>query len=258
MTRALPRTNFNSSGLLRFLADLALVEPTEPGYAFAEKLGLWLDFTDAITLFAVHDESTGSEGSASPSAVPATGRAAAAEFARGRAGLVNSIVKSCTPQGGESRIKLPTPQTGVALEIAAAYEPYRRFYLALQRDMELNVAPLRARLRQTLAQAAPALKQLADLDAALDGILAEREGKLLATLPWLLEKRFEQLLEAHRQTLAASGQADDPALWLQAGGWLAVFCRDLQSVLLAELDLRLQPAQGLMEAFSNEVDKNNE
>jgi hypothetical protein len=39
---------------------------------------------------------------------------------------------------------------------------------------------------------------------------------------------------------------------------LANFCRELQGVLLAELDLRLQPAVGLIEALSNEVSKKNE
>jgi hypothetical protein len=53
-------------------------------------------------------------------------------------------------------------------------------------------------------------------------------------------------------------QPDDPALWMQPGGWLANFCRELQGVLLAELDLRLQPTVGLIEALSNEVGKRNE
>ncbi|MFC3109460.1 DUF3348 family protein [Undibacterium arcticum] len=41
--------------------------------------------------------------------------------------------------------------------------------------------------------ASPRLKQLADLDATFETILRERESKLLATVPVLLKKRFEQL-----------------------------------------------------------------
>ena len=46
MTRAPTRTNFHSSRLIRVLADLAMMETSEPGTAFAEKLALWLDHND--------------------------------------------------------------------------------------------------------------------------------------------------------------------------------------------------------------------
>lgn len=255
MTRALARTNFNSSRLVRFLADLALVEAAEPGYAFAEKLGLWLDFNDAIALYAVHNAST-----AHSPASPSGGRSAAGdvlgeEFVRVRTSLANSITQSCSPQGSGTRIKLPTPEPGAPLEIAAHHEAYRRFHLAHQRDMESKLRPLRVFVREALRRATPALGKLAALDACLDEILSERESRLLATVPSLLEKRFGQLFAAHRQALEDAQQADDPATWTQAGGWLAEFCKDMQVVLLAELDLRLQPTLGLIEAFSNEMAK---
>lgn len=254
MTRALPRTNFNSSRLIRFLADLSVVDAAEPGHAFAERLGRWLDFTDAIALFAVHNAGTAGPQSDKPSGQQSVESVAVGEeFARIRTALVNSITQSCSPTVGQTRIKLPTPVLGVPIEIAAAYEPYRRFYLAHQRDIDLSVRPLRANVRQALSTVSPALKKLADLDAALDEILSDREGKLLAKLPLLLEMRFEQRLKTHRQMLVDTQQADSPALWMQAGGWLRGFCTELQTVLLAELDLRLQPTVGLIEAFSSEI-----
>ena len=48
--------------------------------------------------------------------------------------------------------------------------------------------------------------------------------------------------------LAASGGVDDPARWKQPGGWLHAFERDLQALLQAEIDVRLQPVMGLLEA----------
>lgn len=249
MTRALQRTNFNRSRLTRFLSDRALVDAAEAGQPFAERLGLGLDFTDAIALSAAHRACAAIPPTAAAVASPGVEEA----FARVRSTLTHSITQSCSPNGGGTRIKLPAPQPGVAIEIAADYEPYRRFYLAHQRDMESGVRPLRGQLREALARASPALRKLAVLDAALDGILSARESKALATLPALLEKRFEQLLKAHQQSLLDTRQADDPALWRQAEGWLAVFCKEMQGLLLAELDLRLQPAMGLIEAFSNEA-----
>lgn len=249
----MPRTNFNSSRLIRVLADLSVVDATEPGHAFAERLGRWLDFTDAIALFAVHNASSVGSPDTPSGEQSVVSVAVGEEFARIRAALVSSIRQSCSPKVGQTRIKLPTPTLGVPIEIAAAYEPYRRFYLAHQRDIDLSVRPLRANVRQALSTASSALKKLADLDAALDQILGDRESKLLAKLPLLLERRFEQRLKTHRQMLVDTQQADNPALWMQAEGWLEGFCTELQTVLLAELDLRLQPTVGLIEAFSNET-----
>ena len=248
MTRALPRTNFNSSTLIRVLTDMAVVDAPQSGPAFAEKLGLWLDFTDAIKLFSAHNAATSIAQSAVASVA---GGDVGEEFARVRAAVVKSITTSASPDAGQSRLKLPTPDVAAPIEIAAAYEPYRRYSLAHQRDMELKLGPLRSNVRARLVRTSAELRQLAALDEALDGILSDHESKSLAAVSWLLEKRFEHLLATHRQQLVATGQADNPALWMQAGMWLATFCNELQTVLLAELDLRLQPALGLIEAFSN-------
>ena len=243
----MPGTNFNSSRLIRFLADLSIVDDGGSKQAFAERLGQWLNFADAITLNAAH-------GATSPSAAPAVRSVAttglADEFAAARTAWVNSITASCSPLAGETRIKLPPPPTGAAIE-ALAYEPYRRFYVAHQGEMELAIRPLRGKARQALARSCPRLGQLASLDAALDQVLGARERQLLATVPLLLEKRFAQLAKAHQQRLA--GQPDDPVWSMQPAGWLADFGNELKLVLLAELDLRLQPTVGLIEALSNEA-----
>lgn len=141
------------------------------------------------------------------------------------------------------------------MNLAPTYEPYRRYYLAHQHDMELKVRPLRTKVRNVLAKASPALKQLADLDAALDAILCERESKLLSTVPALLEQRFKQLFKEHQQRLADSEQTDHSEFWMKPGGWLARFCHELQTVLIAELDVRLQPTVGLIETLNNEKTK---
>jgi hypothetical protein len=110
-------------------------------------------------------------------------------------------------------------------------------------------------VRDALARSSPALKKLAVLDATLENILSDRESKLLSTLASLLEKRFTRLFKAHQQALVAVQQADHPERWMEAGAWLARFCTELQTVLLAELDLRLQPIVGLIETFNNEKPK---
>jgi len=253
MTHALPRTDFTSSGLTRLLAGLSIVEASGSRQFPAERLGEWLDVAAAITLHAAH-----SAGGASPRAVPPVVHPGAAvaveeEFGRVRAALADAITTSCSPAGVGTRIRLPTPKADAAPELAAAYGPYRRFHLAHQAEMEPGIRALRSRVRHALAAASTGLRQLAALDEALDRILAGRERQLLATLPSLLERRFQKLLVAHQQALLASGQADAPELWMQPGGWLAAFCEELQAVLIAELDLRLQPTLGLIEALQDEA-----
>lgn len=248
MTRSLPGTNFNSSRLVRFLAELAIVDVAESKQAFAERLGQWLDFADAIALHAAHGN-TSAAAERSGGAEPATSTALTSQFAAARKAWIESITASCSPQAA----KWPTMPPGADIETAAAYEPYRRFHLALQGEMELAIRPWRGKLRQALASTGQRLRQLAVLDGAFDKILGARERQLLAALPALLERRFAQLASAHRQRLAETGQADDPESWMQPGGWLAAFGDELKTVLLAELDLRLQPTVGLIEALSNEA-----
>lgn len=256
MTRAPTRTHFHSSRLIRILSDLALADAVDPGMAFAEKLGQWVDYSDAISLSAALTASATS--TVNPPAMPTEAQmnarvAAADAFARVRETLVASITKSGQPNLSGKRAELPAAEPGMPFDMAISYEPYRRRYLALQRDMEAAIRPLRAHVREVLARASPALKALAALDAALDGILCERESKLLATVPVLLNKRFAQLLKAHQQALPVATQADNPALWLRPGGWLARFGHEFQTVLLAELDVRLQPTAGLMEALNDKM-----
>lgn len=159
---------------------------------------------------------------------------------------------SCSINPGKTGIELPTPKPGALTKDAAAYEPYRRYLSAQQRDMELSVRSLRTKVREQISKASPRLKPLVDLDAALDGILCERESKLLSTVPLLLKRRFDQLLKAHQQTRPSTQQDDNPDLWMKPGAWLARFCSELQTVLLAELNVRLLPTVGLIEAFNNE------
>jgi hypothetical protein len=119
--------------------------------------------------------------------------------------------------------------------------------------MELGIQPLRVNAREALAKASPRLRKLAELDAMFEKILRERESKLLSRVPILLGKRFTQLFNEHQQKLADAGQTDNPAGWTRPGAWLARFCNDMQMLLLAEADFRLQPAIGLMEAFKQDT-----
>src|SRR5207248_334022 len=125
---------------------------------FAEKLGLWIHFTDAIPLSAVHNDSIASPPKTQPEAQVVARAAAGVEFDRIQAVLMNSIMKSCSPNPGKTHIKLPAPIFELPMDLAAAYTPYRRFYEAHQRDMELSIQPLRINVREAVAKASPRLR----------------------------------------------------------------------------------------------------
>lgn len=245
MARGSPRTSFDSSRLIRALSDLVSTDAAPPRQSFADRLGQWLDFADAIALFSALNGSTDAAGGPATAEHPALRD----EFARVRGALLDSINTDGVLTPGKARIRLPAPAWHASTPGAADYLPYHRYYLAHQRDMGAAIAPLRASVRAGLAQRAPALRQLAALDGVLDQALAPRERSLLATVPQLLGRHFEQLHQAHRSALPTP---DDPARWLQPGAWLHTFCQDMRVVLRAELELRLQPVAGLMDAL-NEV-----
>lgn len=245
MARGSPRTSFDSSRLIRALSDLVSTDAAPPRQSFADRLGQWLDFADAIALFSALNGSTDAAGGPATAEHPALRD----EFARVRGALLDSINTDGVLTPGKARIRLPAPAWHASTPGAADYLPYHRYYLAHQRDMGAAIAPLRASVRAGLAQRAPALRQLAALDGVLDQALAPRERSLLATVPQLLGRHFEQLHQAHRNALTTP---DDPARWLQPGAWLHTFCQDMRAVLLAELELRLQPVAGLLDAL-NEV-----
>lgn len=258
MNTFLPRTGFNRPPLVRLLAGLSIAEVPESKQSLAERLGHWLELTDAIALSgALSVAQSGGQSGAQFCALsgapaddsgPATGGPLADEAVRVRRLLAEAIAADCAGQPGRARVRLPQPGPGATLETVADFLPYRRYYVAHQRDMEAAIGPLRAQARAALTAHAPAL---AAIDAVLEQTLAERERLQLGAVPFLLEKHFKRLHEAHVRALAEAEPppADDPARWLQPGGWLARFGRDLRQVLLAELELRLQPALGLLDAL---------
>ena len=250
MTRGLPRPRAHSARLIRTLAELGVADAPESKQTFADRLGLWLDFTDAIALFAVINPP--SAPAPTPAAPPAV-QAQRDAFQRVRAALEDAIAVDGLLTPGKARIKLPQPDWHPTIEGAADFLPYQRYYLAHQRDMGAAIAPLRAAVRAAVAAQSPAHKRLAALDGVMEQALGNRERTLLTGVPALLARHFDRLHQTHRAARGDAAGPDDPDGWLQPGAWLATFCKDMKTLLLAELDLRLQPVAGLLDALGNEV-----
>lgn len=223
---AFPPTSFNSSQLIQSLASLGIAEVADSSQTFAERLSHWLAWTDAISLSrALNGDQALKPAAASPG-VPSRAPAVTEEFNRVRKDLAQSITTDSVLRNGG-----PT-------EEGAGFSALRRHHLAHQRAMEARIGPLRAKVRATLSAHSPELGALAELDAVLGEALAARERHLLATVPVLLEQHFTR---SQRVKDKAAPSSHAPAMPGQ----------QVQSVLLAELDIRLQPIEGLIEALAD-------
>ncbi|HKX41163.1 MAG TPA: DUF3348 family protein [Burkholderiaceae bacterium] len=202
------------SELIRLLARLAGAPPTRHGQTFAERLGHWLSWSDAISLSAALNTGPSASG-------PGRSRGPdgeEADFQRVRAALEASIAA-----GPRERASSPTD-----------FGPHRRHCIAQQQAMQDAIGALRERLRHALSRRSPAAARLAAIDGVMDQTLAPRERSLLGLVPLRLQAHFERLQRA-------AGDAD--------AGWPQTFRDDMDLVLRAELEHRLLPAQGLLDAL---------
>lgn len=250
MTRELPRVPLHSSELLRFLASRGMVEVGDAAADVGPRLGDWLDFRQAIALQAF----VGSVDD--PAAVPArpTARVHAhvlrRRFAEVRAALEQSIVAGSVPAPGLMPIPVPAAELDHPIDPKTAFDPWRRYAAGHQRQMESVIRSLRSQLRGMLDKGTTQDRQLSALDAIFENVLSARQARLLGDIPKAFEKRFAKALRHHLKQLVQSAEADEPAP--ASSPWLEPLREDLRQALLAELELRLQPVLGLIEALTPE------
>ena len=265
MTRALPRAHFNSSRLTRFLTENAMIDAAPVADDVGQKLGDWLNFRQAIALHGVlnpEQQDAAPQPAHSRRAGVMTAEALTRHVDKVRAQLEQSIVQGAPSGSGLTRIDMPAAELDDPIEPKTAFEPYRRFYAAHQRQMEVSVQTLRSQVRGQLNKGAPRLQQLATLDAAFENMLSEREALVLANVTALHEKRVAQALKKHIQQIS-NAQAEATADGAEAPSanavsplpWLLPLRQAMRTALLAELDTRLQPVLGLVEAFNRYTPK---
>lgn len=212
---------------IRLLARLIDVDVAPPQPTPSDRLSQWIDWTRAVALSRALDGNP---------PVPDTawdvfGSEEDASCASTRAALANTIASGS-----------PMANPGAPGEVSGApgavdYTAFHQHYLAMQRAMQTATGKLRGQLRDRLSGTSAEMARLAEVDAMMEGVLSPREHKLLAAVPVLLGEHFERLRQA--------AQDNAPTAWLEA------FRRDMQGVLLAELDLRFLPIEALLAALRN-------
>lgn len=269
MLQVPPSAGPGGQTLIRLLAHLTEAQAPESAPSLSGQLSQWLGWTDAIALSSALN--------GNPPAVPAAGARAiasneAADSERVRAMLVEAIRDDRASARGRRSPVRPLPAE--ALDASADFAIYRQRYLTLQQRMETAIGDLRGRLRAALARR-PGQGRLAMLDAVMERVMGAREQALLANLPAVLEAHYQRLRHAEESALARTAATEaaesaeaaqdtntanaaniverpEPggvAAAITPGAWRRVFRRDMEDLLLAELDLRFQPVEGLVAAL---------
>lgn len=244
------------SSLVRLLLDWGIAEVSSPGPDWAPRLAGWLDAFGAIELDAA-------QKSMPQAASPAASR-------RARTAAPEAILRQVR-EDLETAIAAPDPfepdlgpLPGEAKRAEASspdgqdFRAHRSRYLALQRRMDTKIGTAREKVREALGRAGPELARLAMLDAALERTLGVQMQARFAALPRLLELRFARSREIgssdpggpsgpdFAQPAARRGE-EDP------GRTGACFARDVEALLRAELEVRLAPVEGMVEAFGRKA-----
>lgn len=249
MTRVQPRARLHSSDLLRFLTSQGLVDAAADAGDVGQRLGDWLHFRHAIALQTFIGEVD--DPSARPAAPTARvdGEVLSQRFAQVRAALEQSITEGTPPAPGMPRIEQPDTELEHPIDPKTAFDPFRRYCTGHQRQMDSIIRSLRLQLRGMLDKGTTPHRQLAALDAIFENVLVERESRLLGHIPPGFEKRFAKALKQHMKHLLEAAEADASAP--RSAPWLGPLFEDMRAGLLAELDLRLQPVLGLIEALTS-------
>lgn len=244
MAKTPQRTPVPSPVFIRLLARLTDVDIPQSNQALSDRLSQWIDWTRAVAL----SRALAGKTPAAASDVQHFDGAVEKECARARASLVAAIAADfelppARRHGGE-----PGHAQDGRTDEAMDYTFFHQRYLTIQRAMQAATGKLRGRLRDMLAQKSADMALLAEVDAVMELTLSPREQTLLSAVPRLLGQHFQRLQQA-AQMPPADAHLPEGASTAPPGEWLGVFRKDMQAVLLAELDVRFQPIEGLLAAL---------
>ena len=245
MTQAQPQIPATASRLVRFLAELVDTKTTITQKHFTERLGQLFDLPDSIRISTV----LGSRAEPVEQSTVSKDEVRA-DFLRSRTAIISSAVGSFGPGGGALRLRFPRIATRELFEEAIAGNAFGAFYSAQQSDIDFRVRNLQTLTREALAGFSPRLARLAALDASLAEPLSAHNRKLYTSVCDLLQKRIDLLRDDYRATV--SGNPSDDQVWRAT---LARLRTEMQGLLLAEIETRMLPVLGLIEALDELKDE---
>ena len=260
--------SLHNSRLVHLLSGLNVSGIKTSQAHFAERFAQMLHFSSVINLSMVLEDVSGVDFK--PSGI--SGLSIRNAFLSAQRELVRFIITGFTPTARSMDGHLPTAESlhthcewtgifsskhkGKLKKQTTAYEPYRKFYMSRQRSLDIKVQHLRTEIRDSISGLSPALAQLSRMDNALSESTSEASREIFALVPKLLEQRFTRLFDLHRSELPRNPKVTDLEQWMKPGGWISAFCMEMRELLLAELEVRLQPVVGMIDSLPPTVTPN--
>jgi len=255
MTQATKHNSVRGSKLVRFLSEYEMSNVEVSHKNFAERLGLLVDLSDSVTLSESLRAIPKMVDKAPEDVSEAQCDDLVQEFLKQRSVVLKSILKSFDSNAVFIQFKLPIPKADTSIEEAINFDQYQRFYLLHQSELDFKTEKLRSLVRKVISEHSLNLAQLAELDKTFSKSMTIHTRKRFSIVPKLLKVRFDQLYSDHCETLKESTIADEPIFWINEKGWLTRFYSEMQQLLLAEFEARLQPIIGLVEAYNEDIEK---
>lgn len=257
-----------SSPLIKTLQSLSVLDSALPHSRFVATVGQFIDFSEAFTLAGFLGVNAGKVGTpldivSSDTDASGGGNSKTTQAqtryltARGEmmAFIVASFPTANTQDQRSGGLRLPRVGDDNFNEDDRGLSAYLRFYRLQQSEMEARILQLHTRIRRDLTAQSSSLAQLAALDGKLNEILSSYSRQALAVIPSLLRKRFHYLSNESQGISTLEQETGQEAI-TESDHVLLAFLREMQTVLLAELDIRLQPTLGLIEALAIEEEEN--
>ena len=112
------------------------------------------------------------------------------DFLRSRKAILKTIAKAFDPSSASGRLRFPSPRKDEQTANTPDYEPYQRFYSAMQAELDHKIRTLHKRMLKDIAGISPRLQQLCLMDAALAESIQAHCRSRFAQVPRLLRRSF--------------------------------------------------------------------
>ncbi len=252
--------SLKNTRLVHILAESAPLNLKMHQQNFIDRISDITSLHDEISLRTAHETFSTSEFGATNIPIE-TVKKIKEDFFKARTLLVHSIATSFTPKSLRVPNPLPTPElvysrlgsnhTSGPLH-SEVFAPFRKFHAARQRDMAAGIQRLRIYCHNVLSDLSSELACLTKLDKLFSNMLSKYAGDCFSVVPDLLEAQFGVLFNEQQQKLSEKITIADLKKWMSSNGWIFNFCKKMQEILLAELEARLLPIQGLIETLPHD------
>ncbi len=243
------RTPQKGSRLCSLLSEFGASAGNASEQNIAQRLSEIIDFNGSIRLSELHFKLSRVRGQEMGENYDGIRQ----QTLKSRAAILRHISSSFNPLSHSQGIVLPLPGIESLESAESAFAPYSKYYSSMQTELAFRCQRLRNTLRSDLADRSSRLAQLAALDKAMEESLSAHYRVVFGRIPQLLALDFEVIFSDHLKKIGTGGPEASYEEWARAGGSRDKFCNHMRALLLAELDTRLEPVMGMLEALDEEV-----